>query len=130
MAPMGQRYRQKKRWIKTDPTKITRISAPPIENIGFTPGQCPNGTVLSKHLPRPCDVPFYHTAPYEDCPDRSTPYLIQPVGTFLPLFFEFECRFFAPAFRNRFFQLISCKPQKILHSPRSCRNIRRKTVPQ
>ena len=118
MAHMGQRYRQKKRWIKTDPTKITRISAPPIENIGFTPGQCP----MELYCPNTCHGPamFHFIIPLhtKTAQNRSTPYLIQPVGTFLPLFFEFECRFFAPAFRNRFFSLFPANHRKSCTAPK------------
>ena len=118
MAPMGQRYRQKKRWIKTDPTKITRISAPPIENIGFTPGRCP----MELYCPNTCHGPamFHFIIPLhtKTAQNRSTPYLIQPVGTFLPLFFDFECRFFAPAFRNRFFSLFPANHRKSCTAPK------------
>ena len=118
MAPMGQRYRQKKRWIKMDPTKITRISAPPIENIGFTPGRCP----MELYCPNTCHGPamFHFIIPLhtKTAQNRSTPYLIQPVGTFLPLFFDFECRFFAPAFRNRFFSLFPANHRKSCTAPK------------
>ena len=87
------------------------------KNIGFTPGQCP----MELYCPNTCHGPamFHFIIPLhtKTAQNRSTPYLIQPVGTFLPLFFEFECRFFAPAFRNRFFSLFpanhrkSCSPE-------------------
>ena len=86
MAPMGQRYRQKKRWIKTDPTKITRISAPPIENIGFTPGQCP----MELYCPNTCHGPamFHFIIPLhtKTAQNRSTPYLIPVSYTHLDVY--------------------------------------------